>query len=172
MVNRKLVVGALSMALVLSSPGAVSQVTKVDVLWSGLFRHFTTPPVPGEPDIKLPHGYIGPRPVRQTDRVPGRVGALFGVLFVPRGQGPSFVVMRKVNHFPEPGMPEAKTATRMLTSEYKFDCLLNSPCFAGYRFDNENEIVPGQWRFEVFSGDTKLLETEFVVERDRAKPSV
>jgi len=48
--------------------------------------------------------------------VGARVGALLGVLFVPRGQGPSFVVMRKVNHFPEPGMPEAKTATRMLTS--------------------------------------------------------
>jgi hypothetical protein len=168
-----LVSAAICAALVSLSTFAAAQIDKVDVLWSGLFRSFTTPPPPGEPvpNIRFPNGYIGPRPVRQTDRVPGRIGVLFGVLFIPHGEG--FILkLRKVNHFPEPGVVNSKTGERMRTSEFGFECAQRLHCFAGYQFTNPGEIVPGQWRFDVMLGDTKILDVEFIVETDGSKSSI
>src|SRR5262245_5766011 len=122
-----------------------------DVMFTGLFRSPLTPPPPGEsePAIPLVQAWTGPRPVRETDRIEGRMGSQFGVLFVPVGGVTRTVNLRQVIHFPEPGMRDPDKAVSDLRQELVFECVMNRACYVGWAFEKPWELVVGRWRIEV-----------------------
>lgn len=44
--------------------------------------------------------------------------------------------------------------------------------FAFFRFDREDELIPGLWRFEAWEGDTRLYSAEFEVVPAAALPEI
>jgi len=45
-------------------------------------------------------------------------------------------------------------------------CIPGRPCQVGFVFENEDELVPGIWRMEVFFRGKKLIEREFMVGKE------
>ena len=133
-----------------------------EVIFRGTFRPpFERPSAndPPPPKINFGFGWVGPRPRQETNSVVGTKGLDFGVLFIPHAPSPKGapIKLRYVIRFPElgqvkPGFPATTHA------ESEIECLVGLVCTARYVFDADWEIVQGRWRFEVFSGETKILE--------------
>ena len=98
--------------------------------------------------------------------VPARLGVRFGLRFVVTGLPASTTVnFRKIVAFPPMRKPDG-TVTKGYerTVSYKTDAegaVTNA--IEGYGFDYPYEIVPGEWRFELWYGDRKVTEQVFDV---------
>ena len=98
---------------------------------------------------------------KQTDTIVAKQGALFGYRFAMtddlRKQPLKFVYS-----FPEMKNPKTgKTFTSYEKSGYE-----KNPNDVGgvlYHLSEPWEMVPGEWTFQVFSGDRKILEKKFTV---------
>ncbi len=110
--------------------------------------------------------------VELTDQIPVEKGRLFGFRFRITGlDSTGTVEVREVVTHPKMNKPDGKTSTG-----YETKLGLNIQRgevtdYAGYRLDNDYELVDGNWKFEFFLGDKKLLEQSFttVSKRSRAK---
>lgn len=93
--------------------------------------------------------------------VPATIGIAFGVKsrLVP-GQFAAYGEMRVYR----PG------ATRPEVWDSAFSDLGNQMGF--FRFDREDELIPGVWRFEGWDGETQLFSTEFEVVPEAALPKI
>lgn len=98
-------------------------------------------------------------PGRQV--VPATLGIAFGVKsqLVP-GQFAAYGEMRVYR--PGSAQPE--------TWDSAFSDLGNQMAF--FRFDREDELIPGIWRFEGWDGATQLFSTEFEIVPEAALPEI
>ena len=103
--------------------------------------------------------------LRDTTRIPARLGTRFGIGFMFRGRPDAdFVKYRVVWRFPSIGIKNPKT--KKTTSFVAFDrsCEINSRrCFRGYVFDEPWELVPGRWRLEIWMAQKMISQQEFEV---------
>lgn len=100
-----------------------------------------------------------------TDRVPARVGTMFGfryqIVGQPLGQP---VLLKFVTRFPRPGLlPPGSRGEPVAINEYTSPRAIGDIFWRGYGFDEPWELVPGVWTFEIWSGDDKLIEKSFTV---------
>ena len=103
--------------------------------------------------------------VEQTDNIPMALGRLFGFKFRMRGFPRDEVVVNLelvVSH------PQMTRPNGTHISGYRFPVTLDLrggkvESQTGYKFDNEYEMVAGDWKFEYFLGNTLLLEKTFHV---------
>jgi len=51
----------------------------------------------------------------------------------------------------------------MLTHEDQMLCMVEKPCYVGYRLQQQREILPGEWRMELLFEGAKIYEATFVV---------
>jgi hypothetical protein len=42
-------------------------------------------------------------------------------------------------------------------------CIAEMPCYIGYRFQHEREMLPGEWRMELKIDGVRIHESTFVV---------
>lgn len=103
-----------------------------------------------------------------TNEVPPVLKTNFGFQYTinstPRGQR---IPIRSVIHFPEPGLqrPDGKIYKQSVENK---QIRLGRSELHGYGFDEPWEIVPGEWVFEVWHRDARLIRKVFVV-ADTAK---
>jgi len=79
----------------------------------------------------------------------------------PLPQRPAFVELRRVLRHPEMTLPNGKVATGsdfMITVRNSVNQAIG---FTGYGLDEDYELVAGDWVFEIWYGDKKMIEHKF-----------
>ncbi len=105
----------------------------------------------------------GVRFIEFTRDIPASEGLGFGIEYVintvPKGRP---IAVTSTIHFPEPGLvrPNGKTYT---TSTERIHTKIGEPTFYGYGFDEDWEMVPGEWVFEIRHKNTLLVKKSFNV---------
>jgi hypothetical protein len=104
--------------------------------------------------------------VQKTTRVPARLKTSFGVRFVvvgaPKGQE---VALEERWLLPAPGLRNPQTGNVHRQEANAIKLKIGDKAYRGYGFDEEWELVPGDWTVEIWSGRRKLLSQTFTVFR-------
>ena len=102
-----------------------------------------------------------------TDKIPASMGVRFGIEYSIVGLPTNDeVVIRKVVNHPPITTPDGTTKqgyTLDLKSHTTKDGTVSS--LTGYGFDHAYELVPGEWKIELWYNNRKLLEKSFTVYR-------
>lgn len=121
----------------------------VDVLWYGVVDRKS----------EDAQGEIG----EKGEQVPARQGAEFGVAYavhgVPEG---TKVKLHQVARYPAPGRrpPGGKLQK---TEEADQECEAGETCFTSYAVEGRDEIIPGEWKLELYYRGRKVMEQRFVM---------
>jgi len=105
----------------------------------------------------------GVRFVEYTTDIPAKPGLNFGIQYVinSRPQGKPIRVTSVVK-FPEGGLQRPKG--RLYTeSRDTHEVLIGRKALHGYGFDEEWELIPGTWIFELWYRDVRLIKKTFNV---------
>jgi hypothetical protein len=156
---------AAMIAATLAAPAAFAEVTRVDVLDRGIYEI-----VPGEqtPDPDTPTGTITAvdtqKLLQSTDTVVGKLGVEFGLRYVVIGSPEGGeVTVDLVYIYPSPGLKDPAEAEPALETRFSRTKKIGETTYIGYGFENDWEIVPGEWRFEIWHDGKKLAEESFTV---------
>lgn len=152
----------LVFSLAFAAP-SVGQEVSVEMHWVGLFGPYSRNPLPNDPlpEITLaPFGEI-PRPLVRTNKIPGKLGTRFGLLFTLHGDRARVV---QVLHFPAPGLSARPGAPKVRDLEVPMFCMANLPCYVGYLFERKEEILGGEWGMELLVNGATAYEAKFTVE--------
>ena len=102
--------------------------------------------------------------VSKTTSVPARRGVGFGIEYRVRGAPKDAQVpLRSVTIFPAGGLRNPKTGETVERNEYIEDKAIGALLLKGYTLDEDWEVVPGTWTFQVWFGDQMLAEKVFTV---------
>jgi hypothetical protein len=102
--------------------------------------------------------------VSKTTSITARRGVGFGIeyrlLGEPKG---AKVPLRSVTIFPAGGLRSPKTGQTFDRNEYIEDKEIGALLLKGYTLDDDWEVVPGTWTFQVWFGDKLLAEKSFTL---------
>ncbi|MCB1475141.1 MAG: DUF3859 domain-containing protein [Rhodobiaceae bacterium] len=102
----------------------------------------------------------------RTTTIAGRVGLEFGLRYVAVGAPEGVEVpLDIVLTFPPEGLPDPTEKTPIHKTEFSRTKKIGETVYLGYGFENNWEIVPGTWTFEIFHKGQKLAEQRFTVTR-------
>ncbi|HHH43928.1 MAG TPA: DUF3859 domain-containing protein [Gammaproteobacteria bacterium] len=105
--------------------------------------------------------------VRSTERIPLVKGAQMYLQYRiwPLPNQPAYVELRRVLKHPEMTLPDGSVTTgsdfmvrRKVSSNHVI-------VYTGYGFDEDYELVEGDWVFQIWRGDQKLIEQKFTTYR-------
>jgi hypothetical protein len=142
-----------------------AQVEAIDVIGKGIY-HVEIGKTVSRPDV--PGGAVAP-PVRftlieNTTTVPARIGVEFGFAYRIIGEPTGAeVTLEFVGTYPAPGLADPEQATPVRTSRYELNKKIGEPLYSGYGFEQDWEVVPGTWTFEIWYEGRKLAEESFTV---------
>lgn len=98
-----------------------------------------------------------------TNRIPMHIGTEFGIEYQintkPKGQP---INISTVIIFPEPGLKRPGGKTHKKSRETN-RVSIGKGHLHGYGFDEEWELVPGQWTFEVWHENARLVKRSFTI---------
>jgi hypothetical protein len=105
-------------------------------------------------------------PDRDSDEIPARQ-IRFGMSYVLEGRKGSEVSIKQVYRFPPAGMPDVNMGGTRSTYERVRSATVGEPILMGWSFDGatREQMVPGEWIFEVWQGGRKILSQSFFVKR-------
>jgi hypothetical protein len=103
--------------------------------------------------------------VESTVIIPARLDVRFGFRYRIVGPGKS-VKVKRVVHFPEPGLRMPDNGNAILTSGSSFDRRIGDVHFFGYHIDYDWEILPGTWTLELWINDRKVASKSFELVRE------
>lgn len=98
-----------------------------------------------------------------TNAIPMQLGTEFGIEYQintkPKGRPIDITTVIK---FPAPGLIQPRGRTYLTSKETK-RVKIGEPHLHGYGFDEDWELVPGEWVFEVWHKKAKLVSKTFTV---------
>jgi len=151
---------ALLVFLAVCPAAALSQVPRCSILDFGVFRDVVTygtreaAVTPGGVEFLAHHGAR----VEQTERVPGRLGVMFGVVHRFDGIPAGGLIAAVIRHPPLPAKGGGTMSHSLLRKEPDSSA-------TSFRFDRLDEIAPGEWTFEFQYESHILCRKTFVVEK-------
>jgi len=102
--------------------------------------------------------------VSQTTSIPARRGVGFGIEYRLLGAPKAATVpLRSVTIFPAGGLRNPKTGETFERNEYIEEKAIGALLLKGYTLDEDWEVVPGTWTFQVWFGDQLLAEKSFTL---------
>src|SRR5262245_56331359 len=102
--------------------------------------------------------------IAATARVEARVGVHFGMRYLLLGQPNSTTVrLTSVTNYPVPGLKKPGTQTHQARGEHPLFATIGAINYRGYVFEQDWELVPGNWTFELWDGKRKLVSQTFQV---------
>ncbi len=149
--------------LLLCQPASAQSISGRAV-WFGVYT------VSKSEEIKDPASPTGSRfvstpvaPKSNTALIPGKE-VRFGMYYVLSG-GSGRVTVKHVYRFPPPGMPDTQIGGPRTTYESIRENDMGAPTLMGWSFEGATpeQIVRGEWIFEVWTGNRKALEKRFSV---------
>lgn len=150
----------------LAASAQAPQVTRADVTEYGIY---TADLVNAEPAPGAVAGtekiVTGMRLAAQTRTIPAAKGVSFGYRFVLVGAPAGAVApLRMVTIFPSP-MINPESGQSSASSENDIGLSIGAVGYAGYSMDNEWEVLPRVWTFQIWSQGRKLAEESFTVQK-------
>ena len=108
--------------------------------------------------------------LEKTERIPARLGVRFGILYSVSGLSPNRdVVLRKVITHPSMTLPDGKVVAGSAFDEtHKAGADGKVGNFTGFVFEKPYELVPGDWKIEVWLDTERLVDQRFSVVADAA----
>ena len=97
-----------------------------------------------------------------TDQIPAELGGEFGMRYVVHGPEHQSTRVKAVIHFPGDGIV-VHGGQRYRKSTERFNIKYNRPALYGYGFDEPGEMVPGEWKFEIYSRGRLVVRCSFHV---------
>jgi hypothetical protein len=120
--------------------------------------------VKGASDAAPPADSVGKYRFQEfTNKIPMIQGTEFGIEYQinsrPRGRPMDITTIIK---FPEPGLKQPRGRTYLTSKETK-KVKIGEPQLHGYGFDEDWELVAGEWVFEVWHKKAKLISKPFTI---------
>lgn len=98
-----------------------------------------------------------------TSEIPMEIGKMFGIEYQintkPKGRP---IQITTIIRFPDPGLSDPKGHNYLESKDTNF-VEIGRPQLHGYGFDEDWELVPGKWVFEVWYKKAKLISKTFTV---------
>ncbi|SDS74248.1 protein of unknown function [Halopseudomonas sabulinigri] len=148
---------ALAFALVCLAPLAHAEVTLQGEPEVGIFVTQQRDAQPGERVLTRATDAIEP-----TTRIPARLGTRFGVRFSLAGKATAEAPLSMFYFTPGVVTPDGTRHDKFEVHQ-KIEPATASEVMA-FEFTDQWEVVPGEWRFEVYQGDRRLLSQAFQVQ--------
>ena len=102
--------------------------------------------------------------VQATTNVPARVGTRFGFRYTIHGTPSNApIVLTMVGEHPP--LKDPKTGKSQTKDEYELPSWIGQT-YTSYSFDEQWELIPGTWKFEIWHKGKKLCEQSFKVVTD------
>ncbi len=99
---------------------------------------------------------------KPTTTIPMKLGTRFGVLFNLKGKPEGTKVkLRTITIYPKQGLTNPKTGKTYHKNEFYFTYTIGGINGHLHGFDEPSEMVSGQWTFQIWDGNTKILEKAF-----------
>ncbi len=140
------------------------EIRAAEIVGYGIFDAATTSARRGFSGSSMARDDVrGVRFLDYTTDIPGELGLNFGFQYVinssPKGRP---IRVTSVIKFPEQGMQRPKG--RLYTeSRDNHEVVIGEKALHGYGFDEEWEIVPGTWVFELWHKEARLIKKTFQV---------
>jgi hypothetical protein len=109
-----------------------------------------------------------PQPEIYPDEIPNESGVGFGICFVPMIGGHATQGIRYEITLPGEGVINPITKERVTKVGGLTNCFNGQPCFGGY-IPSQYEFIPGEWLFQFYKIDRKIIEYRFVVKESSKK---
>jgi hypothetical protein len=137
-----------------------ASVTEVGIYSARVIKKFAVPGVTGGTNEGLDSFSL----VQVTTNVPARIGTRFGFRYTIQGTPSNApIVLTMVGEHPPYKDPKTgKTQTR---DEYELQSWIGQT-YTSYLLEDESELIPGKWKFEVWHMGKKLCEQSFMVVPD------
>jgi hypothetical protein len=103
-----------------------------------------------------------PRLISEGAVVYGNLSVRFGIRYVVSGTAAADVDLKFVIRFPPAGLRDPKRV-RYSVSEQSLSVQAGFAYYWEYHFENDWEIVPGAWHFEIWSNSNKIAQQTFCV---------
>ncbi len=148
-----------------NSPDYLNKPLQGKVSQRGLYRMVRSSGIVDDPNTNT--GKVVAKPVIQlvelTDRIPLVKGAQMYLQYRiwPLPNQPAYVDLRRVLKHPEMKLPDGTVSTG---SDFEVKRRVNNNhviVYTGYGFDEDYELVEGDWVYEIWFGDEKLIEQKF-----------
>ena len=101
--------------------------------------------------------------IRTTRAIVARIGTEFCFRYWPTGAWGATARVLSVTSFPSPGVIGRRSGNRILREERIDAVVIGTPSMWCWSFDRPDDIAPGEWRIELWSGREKLAEQTFTV---------
>jgi hypothetical protein len=140
-----------------------ADITEVGIYTARVVKTYEVPSVAGGTNHWLDSFTL----VQATTNVPARLGTRFGFRYTIRGtpSNAPIVLMMVGEHPPYKNPRTGKTGTR---DGYELESWIGQT-YTSYSLDEEWELIPGKFKFEVWHKGKKLCEQSFMMVPD-AKP--
>jgi len=137
-----------------------ASVAEVGIYSARVVKKFAVPGVTGGTNEGLDSFSL----VQVTTNVPARIGTRFGFRCTIHGTPSNApIVLTMVGEHPPYKDPKTgKTQTR---DEYELQSWIGQT-YTSYLLEDESELIPGKWKFEVWHKGKKLCEQSFMVVPD------
>jgi hypothetical protein len=159
-----LIVAVLTLVFSVAAQDKVSvtgaSVTEAGIYTARVIKKFAVPGVTGGTNEGLDSFSL----VQATKNVPARIGVRFGFRYTIHGTPSNApIVLTMVGEHPPYKNPKTrKTQTR---DEYELQSWIGQT-YTSYLFEEEWELIPGKFKFEVWHKGKKLCEQSFMVVPD------
>jgi len=162
-VTRSLLALAALLIAGCASTGRYGTYPHVEITWAGTYVGNRVTSQPGADGI-IQHQVSNFVLLDATTRVPARQGVRFGIQLRVSGVPASGLVeLRRILRYPPPGAQIPSHSAPLPYDEVELQCTAVEECMTGYGLDQPWEMIPGKWRFEIWSGDRLLAEQSFTV---------
>ena len=159
---------ALLFAILLAAPLpalAETRVDRIDIVGTGTYeiRAGQETPAADTPTGEVT-GVETATNLEKTTSINGRVGVEFGLQYVVVGEpAGAEIPLDFVILYPQPGLADPDKAKPVRESRYSRAKKIGDTVYLGYGFENEWEVAPGTWTFQIWYQGKKLAEQSFTV---------
>jgi hypothetical protein len=162
-----LFLAALMLAVPLAARAQSVQVDHVDIVDKGVYVVTTGDQTA---NATTPNGTIVAvtvaKNIQNTTAIQGKVGSEFGLRYVVAGApAGADVSVDIVITYPAPGLPDPTAAKPIVESRFSRVKKIGETEYLGYGFDDDWEIVPGTWTFEIWYGGRMMASQAFTVSK-------
>lgn len=100
----------------------------------------------------------------KTEKIPAEIGTSFGIRFLVQGKPKGDVVnLKTVLLFPKSGLRHPKTDKIYHKLEGPNRCMIGEKSYTGFEFEQEWNLVPGEWKIQLWYNGKMMTEKAFSV---------
>ena len=150
--------------VVAQDQGSVSvtgaDITEVGIYTARVIKAFDVPGVVGGTNQGLDSFTL----IQATTNVPARLGTRFGFRYSIRGTPSNApIVLTMVGEHPP--LKDSRTGKTQTRDVYELQSWIGQT-YTSYSLDEEQELIPGRWKFQVWHKGKKLCDQSFMVVPD------